>query len=47
MLLDELAIAPNQISLVTPVGRLSREQGKMVLIIGHDLNFAHSVATDA
>jgi iron complex transport system ATP-binding protein len=50
LLLDEPANAldlAHQVSVVRLLARLCREQGKTVLMVGHDLNLAHSVATHA
>ncbi|RJG15108.1 ABC transporter ATP-binding protein [Massilia cavernae] len=50
MLLDEPANAldlAHQVSVMRLLARLCREQGKTVVMVGHDLNLAHSVATDA
>ena len=50
MLLDEPANAldlAHQVSVMRLLARLCREQRKTVVMVGHDLNLAHSVATDA
>jgi iron complex transport system ATP-binding protein len=50
LLLDEPATAldlAHQVAVVRLLARLCREQGKAVVMIGHDLNLAHSVATHA
>ncbi|MGZ8289233.1 MAG: ABC transporter ATP-binding protein [Telluria sp.] len=50
MLLDEPANAldlAHQVAVMRLLARLCREQRKTVVMVGHDLNLAHSVATDA
>lgn len=50
LLLDEPANAldlAHQVSVMTLLARLCREQGKTVVMIGHDLTLAHSVSTHA
>ena len=50
MLLDEPANAldlAHQVSVMRLLSRVCREQRKTVIMIGHDLNLAHSVASDA
>lgn len=50
MLLDEPANAldlAHQVSTMTLLSRLCREQNKAIVMAGHDLNLAHSVATHA
>lgn len=50
MLLDEPASAldlAHQVGTMAMLARLCREQGKTVVMTGHDLNLAHSVATHA
>ena len=50
LLLDEPANAldlAHQVSVMRLLARLCREQGKTVVMVGHDLNLAHSVATHA
>jgi iron complex transport system ATP-binding protein len=50
LLLDEPANAldlAHQVSVMGLLARLCREQGKGVVMVGHDLNLAHSVATHA
>ncbi|HEY0491323.1 MAG TPA: ABC transporter ATP-binding protein [Telluria sp.] len=50
MLLDEPANAldlAHQVSVMQLLARLCREQRKTVVMVGHDLNLAHSVATNA
>ena len=50
LLLDEPANAldlAHQVSVTALLARLCREQGKAAVMIGHDLNLAHSAATHA
>jgi iron complex transport system ATP-binding protein len=50
LLLDEPANAldlAHQVSVMTLLARLCREEGKTVVMIGHDLTLAHSVSTHA
>jgi len=50
LLLDEPANAldlAHQVSVMTLLARLCREQGKTVVMVGHDLTLAHSVSTHA
>lgn len=50
MLLDEPANAldlAHQVSVMQLLARLCRERRKTVVMVGHDLNLAHSVATNA
>ena len=50
LLLDEPANAldlAHQVSVVNLLARLCREQGKTAIMVGHDLNLAHSVASHA
>ncbi|MDR7052617.1 iron complex transport system ATP-binding protein [Duganella sp. 3397] len=50
LLLDEPANAldlAHQVSVMTLLARQCREQGKTVVMIGHDLTLAHSVSTHA
>jgi iron complex transport system ATP-binding protein len=50
LLLDEPATAldlAHQVSVMNLLTRLCREQGKTVVMVGHDLNLAHAVATHA
>lgn len=50
LLLDEPANAldlAHQISVMGLLARLCRDQGKAAVMVGHDLNLAHSVATHA
>lgn len=50
LLLDEPANAldlAHQVSVMSLLARLCREQGKTVVMIGHDLNLAHSISTHA
>jgi iron complex transport system ATP-binding protein len=50
LLLDEPANAldlAHQVSVMALLARLCREQRKTVVMVGHDLNLAHSVATHA
>ena len=50
MLLDEPANAldlAHQVAVMRLLARLCREQRKTVVMVGHDLNLARSVATDA
>ena len=50
LLLDEPANAldlAHQVSVMKLLGSLCREQGKTVVMVGHDLNLAHRVATHA
>lgn len=50
LLLDEPANAldlAHQVSVMGLLARLCREQGKTVVMVGHDLNLAHSVASHA
>ena len=50
LLLDEPANAldlAHQVSIMRLLARLCREQGKTVVMIGHDLNLANSVASHA
>ena len=50
LLLDEPANAldlAHQVSVMGVLARLCREQGRAVVMVGHDLNLAHSVASHA
>jgi len=50
LLLDEPANAldlAHQVSVMSILARLCREQGKTAVMIGHDLTLAHSVSTHA
>ena len=50
LLLDEPATAldlAHQVGVMSLLARLCRDEGKTVLLIGHDLNLAHSVASHA
>ncbi|MES2933148.1 MAG: ABC transporter ATP-binding protein [Pseudomonadota bacterium] len=50
LLLDEPANAldlAHQVSVMALLAKLCREQGKAVVMIGHDLNLAHGVASHA
>jgi iron complex transport system ATP-binding protein len=50
LLLDEPANAldlAHQVAVMRLLARLCRERGKTVVMVGHDLNLAHSVATHA
>jgi iron complex transport system ATP-binding protein len=50
LLLDEPANAldlAHQVSVMDLLARLCREQGKTVVMIGHDLNLAHRISTHA
>jgi iron complex transport system ATP-binding protein len=50
LLLDEPANAldlAHQVSVMSLLARLCREQGKTVVMVGHDLTLAHSVSTHA
>jgi iron complex transport system ATP-binding protein len=50
LLLDEPANAldlAHQVSVMKLLARLCREQGKTIVMIGHDLNLAHSAASHA
>jgi iron complex transport system ATP-binding protein len=50
LLLDEPANAldlAHQVSVMRLLARLCREQGKTAVMVGHDLNLAHSVASHA
>ncbi len=50
LLLDEPANAldvAHQVSVMNLLAKLCREQEKMVIMVGHDLNLAHSVASHA
>jgi iron complex transport system ATP-binding protein len=50
LLLDEPANAldlAHQVSVMTLLARLCRDQGKTAIMIGHDLTLAHSVSTHA
>lgn len=50
LLLDEPANAldlAHQVSVMSLLARLCREQGKTVVMIGHDLNLANSISTHA
>jgi iron complex transport system ATP-binding protein len=50
LLLDEPAGAldlAHQVSVMTLLARLCRDEGKAVVLVSHDLNLAHSVATHA
>ncbi|OON59098.1 cobalamin ABC transporter ATP-binding protein [Massilia sp. KIM] len=50
LLLDEPANAldlAHQVSVMALLARLCREQGKTVVMIGHDLNLAHRISTHA
>ncbi len=50
LLLDEPANAldlAHQVSVMGLLARLCREQGKTAVMVGHDLNLAHSVASHA
>ena len=50
LLLDEPANAldlAHQVSVMRLLARLCREQGKTVVMVGHDLNLAHRVASHA
>jgi iron complex transport system ATP-binding protein len=50
LLLDEPANAldlAHQVGVTGLLARLCREQGRTVVMIGHDLNLAHSVSTHA
>jgi iron complex transport system ATP-binding protein len=50
LLLDEPANAldlAHQVSVMALLARLCREQGKTVVMVGHDLNLVHSISTHA
>ncbi|HEY0847637.1 MAG TPA: ABC transporter ATP-binding protein [Noviherbaspirillum sp.] len=50
LLLDELTSAldlAHQVSVMALLSRLCRKDGKAIIMVGHDLNMAHSVATHA
>lgn len=50
LLLDEPANAldlAHQVSVMNLLAQLCREQGKTVIMVGHDINLAHSVASHA
>jgi iron complex transport system ATP-binding protein len=50
LLLDEPANAldlAHQVSVMRLLAKLCREQGKTVVMVGHDLTLAHSVSTHA
>lgn len=50
LLLDEPANAldlAHQVSVMSLLARLCREQDKTVVMVGHDLNLAHSISTHA
>jgi iron complex transport system ATP-binding protein len=50
LLLDEPANAldlGHQVSVMALLARLCREQGKTVVMVGHDLNLVHSISTHA